>query len=288
VPDQSDLQLETAILATPVTEILGESTPAKAGRSSLRRSPMRGRLLPAIIGIVGAGIVWEIISAVNPHLLPTGPSVWGELFSNPMMYLRNAGSTLEVTLVGFTASFLISFVIAVIMVHLPVFERILMPLIVILKVTPGIAIAPALVVAFGFGMGPKYIVAGLMVFFQLLVSILMGMRSVDPQSMDVAKTLNASKLDVLLRLRLPYSLPFIFAAVKVCLPISVIGAVVAEFSSAGTQRGLGSAIQLAAAMGDLPQVYACILCLAILGLSLSWIVTRAEKLLLSWHPSSIH
>jgi len=286
----SDVAPVTDAVALPIPLAQAPVKVVEAGPSRRRRlgRMARGKArvwIPAVLGIALACVAWEIGAVLNPYLLPRGYLVFESLFSDPLFYLQNAAMTLEVTLVGFTSSFLIAFVLAVIMAHIKFVERMLMPLVVILKVTPGIAIAPALVIAFGFGTLPKYVVTGLMVFFQLLVSTLIGLRSADPQAMDIAKTLKASKLEILFRLRLPYSLPFIFSAVKVCLPVSVIGAVVAEFSTAGFQRGLGSAIQMAATLSNLPQVYACILCLAVIGLVMSWLVARAESRLLSWHPA---
>jgi len=265
------------------------ASPASAPRAKKYRSWTALKVIGSgALGIVLAGIVWEIIATVNPFFLPHGLEVWDLLAANPLVFLRNAGSTLQVTMVGFSCSFLLAFLLATVMVHSKTVERVIMPLVVILKVTPSVAIAPALVIAFGFGFLPKYIVAGLMVFFQLLVSTLMGLRSVDPQTMDIAKTLHASKLDVLFRLRLPYALPFIFSAVKVCLPVSVIGAVVAEYVAAGQLTGLGAAIEIAASSGDMARVFANIAVLAVLGLGLSFLVTFAERFLLSWHPSSAH
>jgi NitT/TauT family transport system permease protein len=92
---------------------------------------------------------------------------------------------------------------------------------------------------------------------------------VDPEALQYFASLNASRLEVLLHLRIPSSLPFLFAAARICFPLSIIGAVVAEFSTAGSSNGLGSLIELASQQGtskSLPEVYAAIFCLALLGL----------------------
>ena len=88
-----------------------------------------------------------------------------------------------------------------------------------------------------------------------------------------------------MHLRIPSSLPFLFAAARICFPLSIIGAVVAEFSTAGTSNGLGSLIELAIQSVNLPQIYAAIVCLSLLGLAFTLLVTLIERRLLSWHPT---
>jgi NitT/TauT family transport system permease protein len=172
------------------------------------------------------------------------------------------------------------------MSHVRILERALMPLAVVLNVTPIVAIAPGLVVAFGFGFTPKYIIAGVIVFFPFLVNSLVGLRSLDPEVLDVFTTLHASRWEVLWRLELPSSLPYLFAAARICLPLSLIGAVVAEFSAAGQTTGLGSLIETSANQADLQAVYASVVVLALLGISVTFVVAMFQRRLLSWQSSS--
>jgi NitT/TauT family transport system permease protein len=166
-----------------------------------------------------------------------------------------------------------------------VVERALLPLAVVLNVTPVIAIAPALVVAFGFGETPKYIITAIVVFFPFLINSLTGMRSVDPQALDVLKTLHASRWEIMRKLSLPSSLPFLFAAARICLPLSLIGAVVAEFVAAGTANGLGTLIVTAASLGDLKTIYASVFILSVMGVALFLLVVLVQKRVLTWHGS---
>jgi NitT/TauT family transport system permease protein len=241
--------------------------------------------LPAAVGLGAVAGIWSLIAARNHLLIPSIGSIVSVLAHRPGFFVRNGLVTIQETAVGLGCSFTIAFLLAVVMCHLKLFERAVMPIVVVMNVTPIVAIAPALVVAFGFGMTPKYIVTGMIVFFPILVNSLIGLRSVDPQALDLLRTLHASKLEILYRLRLPSSLPFLFAAARVCFPVSIIGAVVAEFAASGQERGLGSIIQTAAALGDLPPIYASIACLAFLGLCLTLGVTFLESRLLSWHSS---
>jgi NitT/TauT family transport system permease protein len=172
------------------------------------------------------------------------------------------------------------------MTHIPIIERVVMPLAVILNVTPVVAIAPGLTLMLGLGMSPRYVVTALIVFFPLLINSLVGLGNVDLEALDLFQTMHASKTEVLLHLRLPSSLPFLFVAARICFPLATVGAVVAEFSTSGPDTGLGSAIAVAVASDAVPSVYAAIFCLAVMGLALTLVVTLAERRLLAWHPTS--
>jgi NitT/TauT family transport system permease protein len=138
------------------------------------------------------------------------------------------------------------------------------------------------VIAFGFGSAPKYLVTAIIVFFPFLVNALAGLRDVDDQALDVMTTLHASRWQVFYRLRLPSSLPFLFAGARICLPLAVVGAVVAEISAAGQLAGLGSLIQISAQQADLRTIWASILVLAVMGVLFTIIVSLAQSRILWW------
>jgi NitT/TauT family transport system permease protein len=164
-----------------------------------------------------------------------------------------------------------------------------MPLAVTLNVTPIIALAPGLAIAFGWGYMPKFIITAIIVFFPFLVNSLVGLRGVDPAALDVFRTLDASRSEILTRLRIPSSLPFLFAAARVCFPLAIVGAVVSDFAAPPVTPGLGRLFTAANQSGGaqtLPTTYAGVLVLAVIGLVLTLGVSLLESLLLSWHTSS--
>ena len=184
--------------------------------------------------------------------------------------------------------FVVAFTLAVGMSHVRVIERAVMPLAVILNVTPVVALAPGLAIAFGFGLTPRYLVTGVIVFFPMLVNSLVGLRSVDPEALDYFRSLDASRSELLIRLRVPSSLPYLFAAARISFPLAIIGAVVAEFSTTtggSTAPSLGSIISTASNYAVLPQLYAAVACLALLGIAFTVVVTAIEHRVLSWQPS---
>jgi len=268
-----------------VLEAPGVDGPIERERRAPRWLHPRVWLAPVVaFGLLVLG--WQLYAVHNPYVIPTVPEVLSQIGDKPGFYAHNLLVTLQEAVVGAGCGMLAAFILAVVMCHVHVLERALMPLAVILNVTPIIAIAPGLVVAFGFGFTPKYIVTGVIVFFPFLINSLIGLRALEPQALDVLATLHASRWEVLWRLRLPASLPFLFAAARICLPLSVIGAVVAEFSAAGQAAGLGALIETAANQADLKTVYASVLSLAVLGIALTVVVVLLQRRMLSWHSSA--
>jgi NitT/TauT family transport system permease protein len=149
--------------------------------------------------------------------------------------------------------------------------------------TPIVAVAPMFTIWFGFGTLPKVLIAALITFFPVLINTIAGLRAVNAGALDVFRSLDASPLDVLLKLRIPSAMPYLFAALKVAVTLSLIGAVVAEWSGAG--RGLGRVILLAHANLDLPTLFVGVFVLASLGVVLTSIVSIVERRLLFWHES---
>ncbi|TIH38740.1 ABC transporter permease [Subtercola vilae] len=271
----------------------GAASRASGSRTCRPSEPQRSRLLrpgfwlPAVVAVVVAGLVWEFVAINNTYLLPRLGAVAMAVITEPAFYLQNAGVTLAEALIGLVIGFVAAFVVAVLVTESGLLRRAIMPLAVVLNVTPVVAIAPALVVAFGFGPAPKLIVTALITFFPILMNLITGLNSVSPPVLQVFRTLRASRLEVLLRLRMPSSLPFVFAALRVVFPLSVVGAVVAEFSAPGAAQGLGTVISVASSNSRLAVVYAAIGCLALMGAVLLLLVTLLERRVLRWHESQL-
>jgi NitT/TauT family transport system permease protein len=263
----------------------------RAGAETLggRVRPRRLRPVSWLAPLVAFALLtlaWQLYAEHHPAVLPTVGQVLSRLADQPGLYGHALLVTLRESLVGAAVGMLAGFLVAVAMCELRLVEQALMPVAVVLNVTPIVAIAPGLTVAFGFGFLPKYIVTAVVVFFPFLVASLAGLRSADPGALEVLATLHASNWEVLRRLRVPSSLPLLFTGARVCLPLSVVGAVVAEFTASSTSIGLGSLITIAAGQADLPQIYASVLVLAVLGIALTLIVVLLQRRLLSWHVSA--
>ena len=265
----------------PSADSLGLSAPRSAPARVFRWTRWRSWTPPAITFAVAAAL-WQVLAVNNPYVIPTLDAVWGSLAGEPGMYWANLLVTLQEVVIGAGAGILFGFLLAVLMAELQIMERAIMPLIVVVMVTPVVAIAPALVVAFGFGMMPKYIVTALVVFFPMLVNSLAGLRDVDVRALDVMHTLHASRWEIFRDLRFPGCMPFVFAGLRIALPLAIVGAAVAEFVAAGQQAGLGSLVTIAAAQANLPVTWASIALLCLMGVALVSALALVRKRVLWW------
>ena len=266
--------------------------PAEPSRFSLKHP--RSRIgwirpavwLPLVVMLAILTALWQWGAVKLPYLLPPLPSIGDSLSGNFGYYLKNAGITLGEAAAGLAISFVAAFVLAVLVSEVPVVRRAVMPIAVVLNVTPVVAIAPALVVAFGFGPTPKLVITALICFFPILINTTTGLRSVPQQVLQVYRTMDASRLEMLAYVRVPNALPYLFAALRIVSPLSVIGAVVAELSASGSTGGLGTVISTASSMNNLAVVYAAIFVLAVMGVLVMLVITLAERRALHWHESS--
>ena len=275
--------------AAPEPEIPAELVGSGGGGRHLGRLFAPSVWAPAVVAVGIAVVVWQLLALHNPQDLPRIGAIWQQLSNRPGFYARNTGSTMLETAVGLAAGFVVAFVLGALMCHVRIFERGVMPLAVMLNVTPVVALAPGLAIVFQFGYMPKFIVTAIIVFFPFLVNSLTGLRSVDPEALDVLRTLDASTAEIFVRLRLPSSLPFLFSAARVCLPLSIVGAVVAEFVVSGTTSGLGVFISSARSEAGpyaLAEIYAAIAILVAIGLAFTVLVIALEARFLSWHASA--
>jgi ABC-type nitrate/sulfonate/bicarbonate transport system permease component len=265
-----------------------------AGRAAGATSPsasllplLRGALPPlsALAVAVGLWEAWVRLRGVPDYLVPAPSAIAQRLAEDPAFFARQGSVTLFGALAGFALGSAVAILLAVAMAHSRFLERSLFPLAIMVKVTPIVAIAPLLAVWFGFGLAPKLFIIALIVFFPVMVNAVIGLRSVNPWALQYLQSLAASPWEILLKLRLPSALPYLFAAFKVSIPLSVIGAVVAEWFSG--EEGLGRVIQVANSNVDMPTAFAAIVSLAAMGVGLYLVVSLIERRLLSWHESAI-
>ncbi len=265
-------------------------TAARAGRRPLLPwlGGFLGTVLPAVAGIGLALTAWEAwvrLRDVKVYLVPAPSRVGERLAADPLFFAEEGLKTLEGALLGFALGTGVALLLASVMAQSRYLERGIFPLAILVKVTPIVAIAPLLTIWFGFGLMPKVFIAALIVFFPIMVNALVGFRSVHPNALALLESLAASRAEVFLRLRLPSSLPYLFAAFRVAIPLSVIGAVVAEWFSG--DRGLGSVIYVANNNLDMPTAFAGISTLALLGVGLFLLLTAIERRVLFWHESAL-
>jgi NitT/TauT family transport system permease protein len=241
--------------------------------------------LPLVILLAILGGAWQWAARTWPYALAPLPRIGSSLRQNFSYYLANAGTTLGEAMAGLAIGFVVAFALAVLISEVPVARRAILPLAVVSNVTPLIAVAPLLVAVLGFGDAPKVAIAALICFFPILINTATGLRSVEAPVLQVYRTVRASRLEVLAYLRVPSALPYIFAALRITTPLSVVGAVVAEMITAGGGGGLGYVVSNATSYNRLDVVYAALFMLAVMGVLLLAIVTVIERRALRWHES---
>lgn len=239
-----------------------------------------------VLSMVALVVVWELVVdvfKVPPYLMPA-PSGVIAAFGEEWRYL--AGHTLITLyeiLAGFALAVAVGVPLAMLIVYSPVFERAVYPILVASQSVPKIAIAPLLIFWAGLGMFPKILVAFLIAFFPIVIDTVVGLRSIEPEMLHLARSMGAPGLKVFVKIRLPNALPNIFAGFKVAVTLAVVGAIVGEFIQA--DRGLGYALLQANAMLNTGLSFAAIVILAAIGVVLFAAVDVLEKLLIPWHAS---
>ena len=239
-------------------------------------------LLPvAVLSVVA--LAWEagvVTAGVPVYVLPAPSKIVLSLVAHAPDLAAAGAVTLAEALLGFALGCCVSLVAAALMIHSQTLERSLLPLAILLKVTPVVAVAPLLVIWLGFGLAPKAVVAALITFYPMLINALAGFRAVAPEASDLLTTLAASRWEVFRLLRWPSALPYLFAGARVAIPLSLIGAVVGEW--AGAERGLGRAVLLAYTNLDLPWLFAAVVVLAALGIGLTAALAVLERRIVFW------
>src|SRR5215213_9404381 len=195
--------------------------------------------------------------------------------------LFHAWVTLSSTLVGFAMGSLLGMVLAVLIVHVKTLERSLMPWIISSQTIPILAIAPIVIVVLGSigitGLLPKSIISAYLCFFPVTISMVKGLTSPDPMQRDLMRTYSASQAQTFWKLRLPASLPYLFAGLKVAIAISLVGAIVGELPT-GAQAGLGARLLAGSYYGQTIQIWAALFGAAILASALVAIVSLGERI----------
>ena len=194
--------------------------------------------------------------------------------------VHHAWVTLSAALVGFGMGTAVGVLLAVAVVHIRALERSLMPWIVASQAVPVLALAPIVIVALGAmgleGLLPKAIIAAYLCFFPIAIGMVKGLRAPDAMARDLMRTWSATPAQMFWKLRLPASLPFLFAGLKVAMAAAVVGAIVAELP-AGAQAGLGARLLAGSYFGQTIQIWAALVAAAILSATLVGALGAAER-----------
>ena len=236
-----------------------------------------------LVLIAGVLIIWESIVKINEvpvYIVPAPSRVLSTLFDNLDYFGEALLVTVSEAVIGLMLGATIGIVLASILSLQPNLQRGVMTLAVFIKSIPLVAIAPLLTIWFGFGVVPKIILTGLLTFFPVLINVFSGLSRADSTLLDTLKSWNASRWEIFWYVRVPGALPYLFAALKISGPLSLIGAVVAEWT--GASQGIGKAMWLAYNNLNMPYLFAAIFILSFVGQIMYSIILWCEKRAVFW------
>jgi len=242
-----------------------------------------GHIIAVVLGFFA---VWQLgVMLLKPpdYLLPAPTAVFHELWTAPRLYFDNSVRTVGATLLGFGAALVVGGVIAVGIVYSRVLENTLYTLLVAFNSVPKIALAPLLIIWLGTGLVSKIAISFLIALFAIVVSTVLGLRSVDPDAIDLFRAMRGNRLQTLLWLRLPNALPHLFAGMKIAVSLALVGTIAGEFIA--SQAGLGYVILSAQGAFQTTRVFAAVILLGLLGTLLFFLVDLVERLVCPWHVS---
>lgn len=248
-----------------------------------------GAYLPAILAIAGLILLWHLVVwgfSVPTYMAPSPVDVLRAFGENSATLTRNLWPTLMEAALGFLFGNLTGILLAIWFVYSPLAERAIFPIAVVIKSIPIIALAPILVLLFGNGYAPKIMIAAMICFFPTLVNMVQGLKSASPAMLDLMRVLSASQSEIFWKVRLPSSLPFMFAALKIAATSCVMGAIVAEWI--GSSFGLGALIIEATYNFRSPLLYATVVIAASLAVFLFFAVSYVESKVIRWKTSETH
>ena len=236
-----------------------------------------------VLTLGGLVLLWEVAVRafhIPSFLLPPPSAMARGMAAAPAQFFRHGWVTTYESVLGFLAATAIGIPVATFMASSPTVYQALAPLLVTAQSIPKVAIAPMLLVWIGAGLGSKVAMAVLIAFFPIIVDTATGLATANPDMILMARSLRATRWQLLREIQFPAALPLIFSGLKVAITLAVVGAVIGEF--VGAEDGLGYLILAFSARQDTPEILACIFLLAMLGIVLYSLVCVLERLCVWW------
>ncbi len=246
------------------------------------------RYIYPILVIVLIFLLWEgiiVLFDVAEYLIPKPSTIFLQLFKKLPSLLPHIYITTIESLLGFILGGCLGIILAIAFTYSSTLEQSLYPYTIALKSIPIVAIAPLLIVWFGNGIAPKVIVSAIITFFPVVVNMTKGLNSIDKDAFDIFDSISATRMQVFQKLRLPNSLPYLFAALKMSATLSVTGAIVGEFS--GSDKGLGYFILISSHRLETVDMFVGIILSSLLGVLLFYLIALLEKIIIPWEKDTI-
>ncbi|HLX27184.1 MAG TPA: ABC transporter permease [Casimicrobiaceae bacterium] len=252
---------------------------------SMRMREAMSRFAPAGALFVGVVVLWEVVGRifhVPEFVLPAPSSILRVLVTRQVNLGYAAWVTAQEVVWGFLLSGAIGAAVALVIARFATFGRALYPLVVLFQNVPKVALAPLFILWFGFDLAPKVVLIVVIAFFPVAINMLVGLQTVDSNLVALMRSVGASRNEILWRIQIPNSLPYLMAGLKVAITLAVIGAIVGEF--AGAQAGLGYMIQFASTQMQTSLVFAALVEVSVLGMLFYYAIEWIERRYIDWMP----
>lgn len=227
--------------------------------------------------------LWQLavrLFALPSYLVPAPSDVVAAFVTQPMVLINDTRVTGFEVVVSYLTCIVIGIPLGILAAKSALFSRTVYPLLVASQSVPILAAAPLLIVWFGYGLESKVIVAFLITFFPIVVGTVVGLRSVQPETRSLARSMGIGSLQTFVKIELPAALPSLFAGLKVATAIAIIGAVVGEFLS--SSAGLGYRVLVATGTLQTPLLFAALVTMVVMGLVSFTIVSLLERIAAPW------
>jgi len=235
------------------------------------------------VTLIALVAIWELacrVFDIAPYLLPSPSAIASRMIEKPMLFWGHGWYTLYETFAGFILAVIVGLIAAAVIVVIPSVRDVLMPILLIAQLVPKVAIAPILLVWFGYGIMPKIVIAFLVAFFPIVVNMANGLVSVEKELLDLGRSLEASRWQVFWKFRMPAALPELFSGMKIAITLAVIGAIIGEF--VGGDQGLGYLIIIANQELDTPLAFAALVVISLGGIILYALIEVLERIAIPW------
>jgi NitT/TauT family transport system permease protein len=242
-----------------------------------------GRVALPVAALAAAIAAWwlaKIAFGFEAFVLPSPLQVAQSMWTERSFLPHETWVTLLETVEGFVLAIIVGIPVAVAIAYSTTLERSIYPLLVGLNAVPKLALAPILVLWMGFGTGPKVLMVLLICVFPIVLSTATGIKSTPRELQELIHALSASPWQAFRKVRFPAALPHIFVGLKVAVSLAVVGAVIGEF--VGATHGLGYVIIASGQNADTPLAFASIVLLAIMSVTLFYLLVALERLLIPW------
>ena len=240
------------------------------------------KLAPWIVTI-GLLLLWQVLCvalSIPEYLLPAPSRVWAAGVEHFGAIMMHAWQTFFTTMLGFAMAVVVGLLLGIAVGWSPLVFRALYPLLVGFNSIPKVAFVPVLVVWFGIGTVPAILTAFLISFFPVVVNVATGLATLEPELEDVLLSLGARRLDILVKVGLPRSMPYFFASLKVAITLAFVGTVVSE--TVASNLGIGYLMMSASSSMNMSLVFAGLIVIGVMGVAMYELFALVESRMTHW------